>query len=385
MANKRDYYEVLGISKNASQDDIKRAFRKKAMEYHPDRNKAADAEAKFKEVNEAYEVLSDQQKRQQYDQFGHAGVNEQQGFGQQGGGFEDIFKSFFGGGQQGGGFSFNEDDLFGSFFGGRQQSRRSRKNSINRDIEIQITISFAEMARGTNKKFAYAYKKECPHCHGSGAETPKDIKTCPECNGSGIVLVRQQTPFGTIQSQTTCPRCKGTGKIITKKCHQCNGAGYIEDKRECDLPIPPGIENGSVIQVTGMGNQINNGTGNLLVHVMIAKSNIFDRRGNKIYVKVIVNPLTAIVGGTIDVPTPYGIKQVELKPQTKNEELITIPNMGINSKKNMFSSKDDLIAIIIYGKPPHYNKDDLEKLRSLQNIKDGEIDSYLKRAKSEIE
>jgi molecular chaperone DnaJ len=380
MATKRDYYEVLGIAKSASADDIKRAFRKKAMEFHPDRNKAPDAEAKFKEINEAYEVLGDSSKRQNYDQFGHAGVNGQNaGFsGGQAGGFEDIFKSFFGG--DGGG-----EDIFSSFFGGGRPSSRKTTKEVEKNIEAQIEISFADMIRGGKQTITYQCKQNCPHCHGTGAEHPYDIQTCPQCHGTGRVTIRQNTPFGVIQQQAACPHCHGTGKIIKEKCHQCHGNGFITKSTNLEIVIPAGINNGDTITFSGHGNETSYGKGDLILHFYLKKSAIFDRKGNKIYVKVIVDPIVAIAGGVITVPTPYGFKQVELKAGTGNEELVSIPDSGINFKKGLFSSRGELVAIIIYAKPTRYNKNEVDKLKDLTKLENDEVNSYLKKVKSEIE
>ncbi|MDR1850610.1 MAG: molecular chaperone DnaJ [Mycoplasmataceae bacterium] len=394
MANKRDYYEVLGISKNASSDEIKRAFRKKAMEYHPDRNKAPDAETKFKEVNEANEILSDPQKRQMYDQYGHAGVNGQQGFGGQGGGFDDIFSQFF---KQGNGqnvkFSFGGDeeedgglgDIFGSIFGGGQRRKQTRTKKVSKDIEVQLDINFSDMVKGGNKAFNYKVKNNCPHCHGTGAETPNDIKTCDECHGSGVVNVRQRTPFGVIESQTTCPKCGGRGKIITRRCHVCNGSGYVENIEKIEVNIPAGIDNGAIIRVSGRGHKTYEGAGDLLIHIYIKPSSIFERKGNTIFVKVLVDPLTAILGGEITVPTPYGLKEVTIKPQTGNGDHIVISGAGLNIKKGVFGGKGDLEAIIIYAKPSNYSKAEIEKMNEFKNKTNSDVESYLKKIKAEIE
>jgi molecular chaperone DnaJ len=385
MATKRDYYEVLGIPKSASADEVKKAFRKKAMEFHPDKNKAPDAEAKFKEINEAYEVLCDSAKRQNYDQFGHAGVNGQNGgFGgaTQGGGFEDIFKSFFGGGGGGG----KNEDIFSSFFGGgeRQSSRRTSREP-DKNIEAQVEISFADMIRGGKKTITYQCKQNCSHCHGTGAENSSDMQICPHCRGTGRINVRQNTPFGVIQQQAVCPQCRGTGKIIKEKCHQCHGNGFLNKSKNLEINIPAGINNGDTITFSGHGNETPHGNGDLILHFYVKKSSIFDRKGNKVYVKVIVDPIVAIAGGTITVPTPYGFKQVELKPGTSNEELISISDSGINFKKGLFSSRGELVAIVIYAKPTRYNKNEVDRLKDLTKLENDEVNAYLKKIKSEIE
>jgi molecular chaperone DnaJ len=295
MAEKRDYYEVLGISKNASDDEIKRAFRTKAMQYHPDRNKSPDAESKFKEINEAYEVLKDPSKKSMYDKYGHNAPNNQQGgFSSGGFDFSDMF----------GGDGIDLGDVFGQMFGGqgrRRGNQESAASSVN--IEAQINISFVEMCKGVSKNFSMKVKAECPHCHGTGSEDGS-FTTCPHCHGTGRIVQRINTPFGTMQNEQTCPYCKGSGKIIKNRCRQCGGTGYVEVSKNYNIDIPCGIDNGGIIRVNGGGNTIKGKTGDLIIHVMINKNRIFERKGNKVYAKILVDPLTAIIGGSIDVPTP---------------------------------------------------------------------------------
>jgi len=385
--SKRDYYEVLGINKNATESEIKVAFRKKAMEFHPDRNKSPDAEAKFKEVNEAYEVLSDPKKKQMYDQYGHNAFNGQQGGyggGQGGGGFEDIFSQFFGG-QGGGGEGDDLGDIFSQFFGGSRRSTSGRySNRINKNIEVQINISVCEAAKGVVKKISYEYKTNCPHCHGTGAQNPNDIKTCPQCHGRGKVIQEVNTPFGRQRYEQTCSHCHGRGKIITEACSHCHGRGYVTSKNEQEINIPAGIENGSIFKVGGGGNQTPSGTGDLLIHIYIEKSRWFELHGDDLYVKVIIDPLTAICGGTIDVPTPYGIIKHELKPGTQQEERIKIPGYGVNKKKGFFGGRCDLIAVIIFANPSKYSKDELEKLKSVNNKVNNNVEEFIAKVKKEI-
>lgn len=382
--NKRDYYEVLGVTKNATQDDIKKAFRKLAMQYHPDRNKAPDAEAKFKEINEAYEILGDEDKRKKYDQFGFAGVNEQAGYGG-GGGFEDIFSQMFrngrggnthfefGGDDEEGGGGF--EDIFSQFFGGG--GRKSQNKQPDNNIHASITITFIEMVKGTNRDIKYQYKQNCSHCHGTGAETNSDLKTCSHCNGRGRVITQQRTPFGNIQSETTCPYCHGTGKIITKKCSKCNGKGYVDGERNLKVNIPAGISNGDTIRINDAGNEYNGRVGQLFLKINVLQSNIFERIGDKIYVKTLVDPLIAIVGGNISVPTPYGFKEIKIKERTKNGEEITLSNLGINQRK-------DLIVKIIYAKPNYYNNNELEKMKEFSNKTNNDVEEFKKIAEKEI-
>jgi len=387
MAAKRDYYEVLGISKSASAEEIKKAFRKKAMEFHPDRNKSHDAEAKFKEVNEAYEVLSDPQKKQIYDQYGHEGLN-QQGGGGQAGGFEDIFKSFFGGNGQNVKFSFGDDDdednLFSKMFGGGRGKSRNRNSTAEKNIEVQMSLNVCEIAKGVNKEFEIPIKKNCPHCHGTGAETKDDIKHCTYCHGSGKITKQVQTPFGYSRFEEVCPHCNGRGKMITKHCTHCHGKGFVEEKRKINVDIPAGIQNGSIIRVSGSGLETPYGTGDLLIHIYIQPSKYFEIHGETLYVKVIIDPLTAICGGEVDIPTPYGVIRHEIKPGTGNSQQIKITGYGVNKKKGIFGGKQDLIAIIIYGNPSEYSKQELDEMKKVNNKANESVEEYLKSIKKEI-
>ncbi|GHU51719.1 chaperone protein DnaJ [Bacilli bacterium] len=386
MATKRDYYEVLGISKNASADDIKKAFRKLAMQYHPDRNKSPDAESKFKEINAAYEVLSDPQKRQNYDQFGHAGAEGQFGGGH-GGGFEDIFSQMFNGGRQSsGGF----EDIFSGMFGGgqRRSTRRSTQEEFDLDIRASLQISFIESILGTTKKIKYNINEVCDECNGTGiSNEPGASETCPYCHGTGVVTQQQRTPFGIIQSQTECPHCHGVGKIIKKPCKKCGGKKYIKKQIDLDIKIQPGIRNGNIIQYSNQGNIQKNKKGNLYLTINVTPSRIFDIKGNSVYTEAVVDPITAITGGTIKIPTPYGIKEVQLKPNTYNGEQITVGDYGIKNAKSkiLSNSNGDLVVTIVYAKPKNYNKDKLAQLRNINDGTNSEVDNFINKVRKEIE
>ncbi len=276
MADKRDYYEVLGIGKSASEDEIKKAYRQLAKKYHPDLNpddKAA--EAKFKEVNEAYEVLSDGDKRARYDQFGHAGVDPNFGGGAgggnpfQGAGFDigDIFDSFFGGG----------------FGGGRRQNPNAPRQGS--DVQANIAISFEEAAKGCKQTVEYQQIEQCEDCHGTGAAESTSPKTCPNCNGTGQVRVSQRTPFGVMQSNHTCDRCRGTGKIIEKPCRTCDGKGRVRRRKTIEVTVPAGISDEQILNVSGKGNAGSNGgpNGDLHVYVSVRPHPVFQRRGNDVW------------------------------------------------------------------------------------------------------
>jgi molecular chaperone DnaJ len=397
MATKRDYYEILGVPKNATNDDIKRAFRKLAMQYHPDRNKAPDAEAKFKEINEAYEVLGDQKKRQTYDQFGHEGLN-QNGFGGGNANPFDIFNQFFGGGGNSGGvkFSFGGDDespfgdMFGGMFGGgqRRTSKPKERPLYDLNIEATITINFLDSVLGIKKQIKYKVKKECPTCHGTGASTEANaIKTCPHCKGTGVVMTRTRTILGIMESQEVCPECRGTGKIIAKPCPTCHGQKFINADETVDIQIEPGLLNGKILEFPKKGNTYKNNTGNLYITVFVQPSHIFKRKDNVIYANVLVDPILAITGGRIKIPTPYGIKEIELKSNTANGEEINVAGFGIKDlRKKMFGGKEngDLVITIVYARPIKYSKAILEKLKEVSDLNNPEVDEYNKLIEKEL-
>lgn len=391
--NKRDYYEVLGVARSASLDDIKRAFRKLAMKYHPDRNKEPDAEQKFKEINEAYQVLSDQNKRNLYDQFGFDGLN-QNGFSGENINPFDIFNSFFRNQGKQAGFSFNfggddeDGDFFSSIFGGNNRRRSKKGQQFSLNIQAQVTISFIDSVLGAEKEFTIPIKKVCDECHGNGAgDGGRDFKTCDECHGRGYVVTQTRTFIGMMQTQTTCPKCKGTGKVIKSKCPKCGGTGYLESKDKIKVTIPAGIENGQTIVINNKGNEIDGKKGDLYITVFVEPSRIFKRQGNTIVGNVLVDPLRAICGGLINVPTPYGIKQIKIKPNTANGEQITLSNYGIkNIKSHMFGrqSNGDLKLNIVYSRPNDYNSKQLEKIAELANIENDEVKEYNKMLEKEL-
>lgn len=379
---KRDYYEILGISKNANESEIKKAFRKKAMEFHPDRNKSPDAEEKFKEVNEAYEVLSDPNKKATYDKYGHDGLNSQ-GFHSEGFDPFDIFNQFFGGGN-GGGF----EDIFGNMFGGGfgfGGRSSQRDDEVDANLMVGITITFIESVLGAKKKIEYSIDVECEECEGSGASKEDgSIQTCSDCNGQGYVISRKKTMLGVIQTQGICHKCNGKGKEILKKCPKCNAKKYLKEKRVIDIDIPPGINSNENFVVNNQGNKVHGRQGNLYVNVKIVPSKVFERRDKDIYVIAKVDPLQAITGGDIFVPTPYGVKKIKIKPGTKHDDVITISGHGIKSQRK-FSSDGDLIAVIQYTSPSKYSTKEIEILKKYAKETNDEISKYLKQAKDEIE
>ncbi len=382
--NKRDYYEVLNISRSATADEIKKAFRKLAMKYHPDRNKEPDAEEKFKEINEAYEVLSDPQKRQTYDAYGFDGLNSN-GFTGGRNPF-DIFNEFFGGQGTnvnfGGDFGDNIEDFISGIFGGRRSRGKKQTNTVPYDLDIhaQLKISFLQSIEGIKKKVSLNVKKTCDHCHGKGYEKDSDVSTCTNCNGTGFVIKQQRSFLGIMQTQSVCPKCNGTGKIISKKCPKCNGKKYIDKTIDIDLEIKPGINSGEVLVFEGKGNSFGTNIGNLYIEVLVEESNFFRRRNNDIYTNAYVDPLLAITGGTIQIPTPYGLKEIKIAPGTGNGEQITVSGLGVkNSYKTFLNRHGDLIVNIVYTKPARYTKEEINKLKEFIKKDNVETNSYIQK------
>lgn len=304
MAEKRDYYEVLGLQKGASEADIKKAFKTMARKYHPDLHPGdKEAEEKFKEINEAYSVLNDPEKKARYDQFGHAGVDPNYGAGGEGGfgGFSagfgdvgDIFDSIFGG--------------FGGFGGGRSTAASANAPRRGGDINTNITIDFMEACQGVRKKVRINHFEQCPTCHGSGKDANTVETTCTACNGTGSVKINQRTPFGVISSQKVCSKCGGRGKIVTNPCKTCNGGGRVRKQKELEINIPAGIDNDQVLRVGGQGDVGLNGgsTGDLNVAISVRKHDLFNRRGNDIYCEIPITYAQAVLGAEITVPTIDG-------------------------------------------------------------------------------
>lgn len=323
--SKRDYYEVLGISKSASKDEIKKAYRKQAKELHPDRNKAADAEEKFKELQEAYDVLSDEQKREAYDKYGFAGT---QGFGGGGmggfgGGFQDVDLGDLG-------------NIFGSFFGnnfggfgfggmGGQQNGRTR----GADIEAGLQVEFLEAVFGVEKVIQYSRKIECKTCSGTGAKNGKR-KTCPQCNGRGQVARVQQTIFGTVQTVSPCPECNGVGEVIEEKCETCHGEGRTSQNDELKLKIPPGIPDGVTLKFAGKGNAGKNGGGfgDLYITVEVVPDAKLERRGDDIYLDQEIDVVTAVLGGELKIPTVHGEVTMKIPEGTQPEKVLRLSGKG---------------------------------------------------------
>jgi len=324
---KRDYYDVLGISKGASEDEIKKAYRSLAKKYHPDVNKAPDAEAKFKEINEAYEVLSDPNKKSTYDQFGFAGMDGAQangggfgGFGSMGGmdDLNDIFSSFFGG---------------NSGFGGFGSSRSSRKNGPikGENRYMSMTIDFLDSVHGVDKNININVDCHCNHCNGSGAASSKDIESCPTCNGTGQVVRQTRSMFGVMQQVGQCPDCGGSGKYIKKRCPKCGGKGYETVKENVEVSIPAGISSGQQVRIAGYGEHGLNGgnNGDLYIEIDVKPHKNFKREGNNIYIKVPISSLDATLGTKIDVPTVHGDVELNIPAGTQPNTKFKLKGYGV--------------------------------------------------------
>ncbi|WP_101910728.1 molecular chaperone DnaJ [Marasmitruncus massiliensis] len=327
MADKRDYYEVLGVSKDASADDLKRAYRKLAKQYHPDMNPGdKTAEAKFKEVNEAYEVLNDPAKRQRYDQFGHAGIDPSYGAGGGGfggaggfGGFDvgDIFESFFGGG-------------FGGF-GGSNRTRNPNAPIRGNDINVTIGLSFMEAAKGCKQKIQIQRLEQCETCGGTGAKKGTSPETCSECGGTGQVKVQQRTPIGIIQTTRTCTRCNGKGKVIKEPCSSCRGMGRVRHSRTLEVSVPAGIDDGQTFMLRGQGDQgINGGpAGDVNIMVTLRPDELFERDGFDVWCDIPITFSQAVLGDEITVPTIDGKVKYEVPEGTQSGTVFRLRNKGI--------------------------------------------------------
>ena len=354
--SKRDYYEVLGISKGASDDEIKKAYRGLAKKYHPDMNPGdKEAEAKFKEANEAYDVLSDKDKRQKYDQFGHAAFDPSAGGGSGFGGF---------GGFGGGDFDFG--DIFSSFFGGGGGGSRSRRNMPidGEDVATRITIDFEEAAFGCKKEVSFARIEACPECGASGAEKGTKPETCSTCRGTGSVTVKQQTMLGYMQTQRQCTECRGTGRIIKNPCKNCNGKGFIKVNKKLEVSIPAGIDSMQRIVLRGQGSAGRNGgdNGDLIIEVRVKNHDIFTRDGNNLYCDVPISFAEAALGAEIEIPILGGKpEKYEIPEGTQSGTSFTIRGKGIpdiNSKR-----RGDLIITVLVETPKNLNGEQKKLLR----------------------
>ena len=331
MVAKRDLYEVLGVSKDASDADIKRAYRKLSKQYHPDINKEAGAEEKFKEIAEAYEILSDSQKRAAYDQYGHASYDPNSGFS--GGGFGG-FEGFGGFGGQGfsGSYTGGFEDIFDSFFGGGGARRGNRANMPRQGADLQyvMDLTFEEAIFGKEEVIHYHRNAECETCHGTGAKPGTDPVTCSKCHGAGVINVERATPFGRMMSQTTCDVCGGTGQEIKEKCETCHGHKHVEETHKVKVKVPAGVENGNQMPLRGQGEAGENGGpyGDLYVIFRVGKSDTFEREGADIFYELPINFAQAALGDEVDVPTVHGKVKLKVPAGTQSGTVLRLRGKG---------------------------------------------------------
>lgn len=355
--SKRDYYEVLGLDKNASADEIKKAYRKLAKKYHPDVSTEKDAEKKFKEVQEAYDVLSDSQKKAQYDQFGHQAPGG--GFGQ--GGFG-----------QGGFGDFDFGDIFSSFFGGGQSRTRQTRNAPRKgsDIRRVMNITFEESVFGKKEKIQVPIYDECHVCHGSGAASKSDIKTCSRCGGDGTVVVEQQTIFGMSRQQTTCPTCGGTGKEIKNKCPNCHGEGVERVTKTVEVKVPAGIDNNQHIRLAGYGNKGQNGgpNGDLYILVKVKPSDKFVRQGDDLIITHAITFSQAALGDEVKVPTVYGDVMLKIPAGTQSDSKFRLRGKGMTNVRT--KQKGDQHIIVNVVTPKKLSSEQKKLFEQLSKIED---------------
>jgi len=359
-SQKRDAYEVLGVDRNADAQTIKTAYKKLAKKYHPDLNKSPDAPEKFKEVQEAYDILSDEKKKAAYDQFGYAGVDPQaQGGFNAGSGF---------------GFDgFDMNDIFSSFFGGgaRSSHRQPRGPMKGDDQVMRIRISFMDAIKGTDIELNVSYDERCDSCHGTGAKHGTAFETCPYCHGTGVVTSQSRTPFGVVQHQSTCQHCGGSGKIVKEKCPDCDGKGYKHVTSKIQVHIPAGIASGQQIRVQGKGlHGLNGGpSGDLYIVVNVAEDKLFTRKNKDIHVTVPISVIDLILGTTLSVPTVNGEKDVVIKPGTKTDSIIRLRGEGVPPLRSYDSNGDQYIHLDVKI-PESLTAEEKAMLRKIKEIEE---------------
>ena len=363
MAEKRDYYEVLGIPKTATEAEIKKAFRTTAKKYHPDMHPGdKECEEKFKEAQEAYAVLSDPDKRRQYDQFGHAAFDGSAGGGA--GGFD------FSGMDMGDIFG----DIFGDFFGGG--SRRSANNGPQKgaNVRLSVRITFEEAIFGCAKELEFSYKEECKACHGTGAKPGTSPETCPKCGGKGKVVYSQQSLFGMMQNVQTCPDCQGTGKVVKEKCPDCRGNGYVAKRIKKTVDIPAGIDNGQCVRVRDYGEPGKNGgpRGDLLVEVIVSRNPAFERQDMNIFSNASISFGIAALGGDVRIKTVDGDIIYTVAPGTQTGTRIRLKGKGVPSNRNKAVRGDHYVTLIV-NTPTGLSKEAKEALRKFDELTGGSL------------
>ena len=367
MAGKKDFYEVLGVNRDASDDELKKAYRKLAMKFHPDRNPDnPKAEEQFKEAKEAYEVLSDGQKRAAYDQYGHAGVDPQSGMG--GGGF--------GGGA---GFADAFSDIFGDIFGGRGGGGGGRSNVYRgADLRYNLEITLEEAARGTETKIRIPTMEECETCDGTGAKKGTEVKTCPTCNGHGQVRMQQ----GFFSIQQTCPKCHGTGKYVPTPCPDCHGAGRTKKHKTLSVKIPAGIDEGDRIRLSGEGEHGVNGgpSGDLYVQVHIKEHSVFQRDHDDLHCEMPISISVAALGGEIEIPTLDGIARLKIPAETQSGKVFRLRGKGIKGIRSI--GHGDLLCHVVVETPVKLTARQKELLEEFEAISQGDAGTHNPKAQS---
>lgn len=354
---KRDYYEILEIDKNASADEIKKAYRKKAMEYHPDRNPGdKDAEEKFKEAAAAYEVLSNTDKKARYDRFGHAGMSGGAGgFGNVDFDISSIFERF--------------GDIFGDMggFGGFSSHGPQKRIRKGTNIRIKVKLTFEEIAKNTEKKLKIQKYIPCEVCNGTGAKTPNDITTCTTCQGRGQVIRQQQSIFGIMQSASVCPTCSGTGETITNKCDKCSGNGIVKGEEVVAVSIPAGVEEGMQLSLNGKGNAAPNGgiNGDLLIVIEEIEHDIFERDGNNLFLNYYISFPQAALGANVEIPILGGLAKVKIVPGTQSGQILRLQGKGLPELHNR--RMGDLIVNVNVWTPKTLTKDEKKAIESFMN------------------
>lgn len=371
---KRDYYEVLGVGRNATDDEIKQAYRKIAIKYHPDRNPGnKEAEEKFKEAAEAYDVLHDSQKRQQYDQFGFdAPGGGFSGFGS-GGGFsmDDIFSAF--------GDIFGGRSGFSGFGGGFRQSAQSRGS----DLRIKVSLTLQEIAEGVTKKFKVKKDIVCDACHGSGSEHGSGATTCPQCHGSGVVTRTVKTLLGIMQTQSECPTCHGEGKVIKNKCHKCGGSGVVKGEDVVEIKIPAGVADGMIVNVPGKGNagQHNGVNGDIQVYITEEANKTFIRDGNDVIYNLLLDIPTAVLGGNAIIPTiDGGNVRIKIEPGTQPGKALRLRGKGLPAVQGYGRGVGDMVVNISVYIPKELNRAEREAMESFRNSDNFKGDESTKKS-----
>lgn len=371
---KRDYYEVLGVSKTASEDEIKKAYRKIAIKYHPDRNPDnKEAEEKFKEAAEAYDVLHDPQKRQQYDQFGFDGPMGGGGFGGFGGGsfsMDDIFSMF--------GDVFGGRGGFGGFGGGQHRPTQHRGS----DLRLKVRLSLQEISTGVTKKFKVKRDVQCSHCNGTGAEAGSGSETCPTCHGSGVVTRTTQSMFGLMQTQSVCPTCGGEGTVIKNKCKECGGNGVVKGEEVVEIKIPAGVAEGMVVNVPSKGNagKRNGIAGNIQVYIEEEPNDTFIRDENNLIYNLLLDFPTAALGGNVEIPTIEGNKvRIKIEPGTQPGKTLRLRGKGLPAVQGYGRGTGDLVVNISVYVPKELSKDEKKALEQMQKSDNFKGDNATKR------